>query len=107
MQVAAVYSFNRGKEEVAHRYPDLLTEVNAAIKEVDSSLHKTKTSVEKTMPGRMLYSPRSINDAFKLPFVVRENGRPSVFHATIQQHSTSKATKAISEIGVLFERWTL
>jgi hypothetical protein len=68
VRVAAEYSFNRGKQEIAGRYPHLLAEVYAAIKEVDSSRHKRKRSAEKTMPGRMLYSPRSLNKAFTRAF---------------------------------------
>ena len=68
MQVASVYSFNGGKKEVSRRYPSLLAEVHAVIKEVDSSQHKTKESEEKTMRGRMLFSPKSLNKAFKDAF---------------------------------------
>ena len=68
MRIAAVYSFNKGKEEITKRYPHLLTEVNEVIKAVDASQHKTKKSKEKTMKGDILYSPVSINKAFKAEF---------------------------------------
>src|SRR5437868_13605061 len=68
MQIVAAYSFNRGKERIAKKYPDLMTEVNEVIKQVDSTQLKTKKSIEKTMQGRMLYSPRSLNGAFKRAF---------------------------------------
>lgn len=68
MRVAAVYSFNGGKEAVTKLYPDLLTEMNAAIRVVDASLYKTKESTEKTMLGQMLYSPKALNKAFKSAF---------------------------------------
>lgn len=68
MQIAAKYSFNNGQVEVTHRYPHLLVEVNAAIKQVDAAIHKTKSSTEKTMHGKMLYSPVSLNIAFKRAF---------------------------------------
>jgi len=67
-----MYSFKGGKETVAHRYPDLLVEVNDAIKAVDASKHKTKRSKEKTMRGRMLFDPKSLNRAFKAAFIARE-----------------------------------
>jgi hypothetical protein len=35
---------------------------------VDSERYKTKTSREKTMPGKNLYSPRALNKAFKTEF---------------------------------------
>ena len=68
MRIAGVYSFNHGTETVARLYPDLLTEVNEAIKVVDAAEHKTKKSTEKTMMDRMLYSPKSLNKAFKEAF---------------------------------------
>lgn len=63
-----MYSFNGGKEAVAAHYPHLLVEVNAAIKEVDAAICKTKRSTEKTMPGQMLFSPKAMNKAFKVAF---------------------------------------
>lgn len=68
VRIAGIYSFNNGEKEVAKRYPRLLTEVNQVIKQVDSSKHKTKESDEKTMMGQMLFSPRSMNTAFKKAF---------------------------------------
>ena len=68
MRIAGVYSFKNGKEAVTERYANLLTEVNAAIKAVEASAHKLKVSAEKTMPGQPLYSPLSINKAFKVEF---------------------------------------
>ena len=47
---------------------ELMTEVNDVIKAVDAALHKTKESTEKTMMGRMLFSPKSLNKAFKAAF---------------------------------------
>ncbi|HUD48385.1 MAG TPA: hypothetical protein VMR33_16245, partial [Candidatus Baltobacteraceae bacterium] len=54
MKLAAVYSFNHGTEVVSEKYPELVVEINAAIKSIDVSRHKTKKSKEKTMPGQML-----------------------------------------------------
>jgi len=69
MKLAAVYSFNKGTEIISERYPELVVEINAAIKSIDASQHKTKKSKEKTMPGQMLFSPRSLNKAFEKQFV--------------------------------------
>jgi hypothetical protein len=68
MRLAAVYSFNKGKETVSQQHADLLTEINECVKAVDESQHKVKKSKEKTMPGRILYSPISLNRAFKQEF---------------------------------------
>ncbi len=68
MRIVAAYSFNRGKEEIAEQYPELMAEVNDVVKSVDALQHKSKRSTEKTMMGRLLYSPRAINEAFKKGF---------------------------------------
>lgn len=65
MRVVAVYSFKDGEKVVKKRYTALYEEVLAAIKTIDSESCKTKTSLEKTMPGRVLYSPVELNVAFK------------------------------------------
>jgi len=76
MRIAGVYSFNGGTEAVTKNYPKLLPEVNAVIKSIDSTQHKTKKSTEKTMLGRMLFSPRSLNKAFKKSFASYEGWHP-------------------------------
>ena len=76
MKLAAVYSFNRGTEIVSAKYPELVVEINAAIKSIDASQHKTKESKEKTMPGQMLFSPVSLNTAFKEQFIGRYKWNP-------------------------------
>lgn len=68
MRIAGQYSFNRGQEEVTKRYPQLLAEVVEAVATVDASACKTKHSREVTMPGRLLFSPRFLNSAFKAAF---------------------------------------
>jgi hypothetical protein len=69
--IAGQFSFKDGKEVVNAQFPDLLTEVEAIIQRVDSSKHKRKRSKEKTMRGQLLYSPISINKAFKREFLKR------------------------------------
>ena len=72
MRLAAVYSFNRGNETVSEKYPELLVQINECIKAVDETQHKDKESKEKTMLKRMLYSPVSLNRAFKKEFEKRD-----------------------------------
>jgi hypothetical protein len=63
--IAARYSFNGGAEAVAAKYPHLLKEIEACIHAIDADAHRTKESTEITMMGKMLYSPVSLNEAFK------------------------------------------
>src|SRR3972149_3826160 len=65
MRIVGEYSFNKGKEEVTTKYPDLVREIVMAIQSVDASSCKVKRSREKTMPGKILYSPVHLNGCFK------------------------------------------
>lgn len=75
MKIVAKYDFNGGKKVVETKYAAEYAEIEAAIRAIDSSLYKTKESVEKTMMGKMLFSPAEINKAFK-----RELGKTGWAH---------------------------
>jgi len=68
VKIAGKYSFNKGEQVITNHYPELLSEISAAIQAVNAAEHKNKVSKEKTMPGRMLFNPVSINKAFKAEF---------------------------------------
>jgi hypothetical protein len=46
----------------------LLNEIKSVIAGIDEEVHKTKESAERTMEGRLLYSPTSLNSGFKAEF---------------------------------------
>lgn len=71
MIIAGVYSFNGGKEAVERRYAAELREIKRIISAVDSKGYKTKVSLERTMPGKVLYMPRALNSAFRAEFEAR------------------------------------
>lgn len=71
MKIAGIYSFKNGKEVMETYYATELSEIKTAIYEVDSEKCKIKVSKEKTMPGRMLYRPGSLNKAFRKEFSSR------------------------------------
>lgn len=68
MQIAGIYSFNKGKELIEKAHPKLLDEISGIIASIDARRYKNKKSKEKTMKGRMLYSPIKLNKAFKDKF---------------------------------------
>ncbi len=72
MKITGIYSFNNGREIIEAKFAAELHDVKQVIAAVDSKRHKTKTSREKTMPGRKLYSPRALNKAFEAEFEERE-----------------------------------
>jgi len=61
MKIVGVYSFNGGEKAVQKKYEKELDEVKNVLAHVDAKTHKTKTSKEKTMRDKILYSPRSLN----------------------------------------------
>lgn len=65
LRIVAEFDFCGGKEIVEKYYANELAELKRAISNIDASLYKTKISQEKTMPGKVLYSPTEINQAFR------------------------------------------
>ncbi len=71
MIIAGVYSFKDGKAVIEAKFRSELQEIEQVISSVDSAMHKTKISKEKTTPGRMLYKLGSLNKAFREEFAAR------------------------------------
>lgn len=76
MRIAGTYSFNNGREVVENEYGALLEEIKHVIASIDEEKHKTKESAEKTMTGQLLYSPSSLNKAFKQLFATAQGWAP-------------------------------
>jgi hypothetical protein len=72
MIIAGEYSFNGGKEFICSSYEHLLDEIVEIISAIDANKHKTKISREKTMRGRVLFNPRSLNEEFKSAFYKKQ-----------------------------------
>ena len=65
MQIKAVYSHLNGQEFLLVHRKELWDEIQEVISEIDAEACKTKRSRERTMAGRLLYSPIDMNNAFK------------------------------------------
>ena len=68
MRIAAKYSHLNGWEYMLVHHKLLWDEIQDVIARVDAEACKTKVSKEKTMRGKLLYSPEDMNTAFKLNF---------------------------------------
>ena len=64
MQIKARYSHLNGEEYLLVHCKRLWEEVQAVIAEVDAFSCRTKVSKERTMRGKLLYSPADMNRAF-------------------------------------------
>lgn len=64
MKISEIYSHLNGLEFLIVHQPRLWKEIQNVVAKVDAELCKTKVSKEKTMKGRLLYSPVAMNSAF-------------------------------------------
>ena len=64
MEIIAEYSFKGGKDFLEKLHGNELKEIREIVSLVDASVCKTKKSKEKTMKGKMLYSPIDLNKRF-------------------------------------------
>ena len=78
MIIAGKYSFNNGSEVLREKYPVLLGQIEEIIRDVNASECKIKKSKEKTMQGRLLYSPMALNKAFKKHFARKRQASKKV-----------------------------
>ncbi len=64
MKIAKIYSHLNGLEFLLVHRKKLWKEIQAVIGSVDAAACRTKVSEEKTMRGKLLYSPKDFNRAF-------------------------------------------
>ncbi len=65
MKIVETYSHLNGLEFLLVHKPALWKELKAVVASIDANACKTKVSKEKTMAGRVLYSPVAMNRSFK------------------------------------------
>jgi hypothetical protein len=68
MKIAQKYSHLNGEEYLIVHHEKLYKEINDTIQSIDASKFMTKESKEKTMTGKMLYSPIELNKIFNEKF---------------------------------------
>ncbi len=109
MDIIGEYSFNKGLEFISKHYQSQLEEVKEVIKSIDASECKTKTSREKTMKGKILYSPRRLNEAFADAFASRGWKKERILceYSTnyyIQKGSISRPAPAFREMDFVTDK---
>ena len=68
MNICETYSHLNGLEFLLVHKPFLWHQIQNVIQTVDAEKYKTKISKEKTMKGKVLYSPTAMNASFKKLF---------------------------------------
>jgi len=76
MKIAETYSHLNGLEYLLVHKPKLWEEIKTAIASINAEKCKTKISKEKTMRGKLLYSPIDMNRTFK-KLLSKENWKES------------------------------
>ena len=66
MRIIETYSHLNGFEYVYYHLQPLWEEIRTIIEEIDAEKCRTKISKEKTMKGKILYSPVEMNKMFKM-----------------------------------------
>lgn len=64
MKIIEKYSHLNGEEYLIVHHKAILDEIIGGIKNVDAEKFRTKVSKEKTMKGKLLYNPDSLNKEF-------------------------------------------
>jgi len=96
------YSHLGGLEILKLRYPHIEKEIDLIISSIKITT-KTKVSKEKTMKGRLLYSPKEMNKAFKKEFYKRNYKELKDFY-DIDAYDKTYKIKAFKQINFLKER---
>lgn len=68
MEILGKYSHLNGEEYLIVHHKNIYKEILEIINTVDADRFRTKVSKEKTMRGRLLYSPNELNREFKRLF---------------------------------------
>ncbi len=71
MRIVECYSHLNGYEHILVHKPAIWAELQDVFKGIDAAACKPKVSKEKTMLGRMLYSPTALNRCFKAELTKR------------------------------------
>ena len=64
MRIGAMYSHLNGHEWLLVHEKSIWDEIQRTIAAIQASKFRTKVSREKTMPGKLLFSPKELNKAF-------------------------------------------
>ena len=67
MNISETYSHLNGLEFLLVHKPNLWKEIQAVIAAVDANKCRTKVSKEKTMKGKLLFSPIDMNSVHSAP----------------------------------------
>jgi hypothetical protein len=68
MKIGAMYSHLNGFEWIQYHQKEMWGEIEQIIEAIDAEDYRTKVSKERTMKGKMLFSPADLNSRIKKDF---------------------------------------
>ncbi len=92
MKIIDIYSHLNGLEYMLVRRPGIWEEILVVIEQIDAESCKTKISKEKTMKGKLLYSPIAMNKEFKQMFREKEWNESRVSYWVTKNESLIRKT---------------
>lgn len=94
MKIKYIYSHLYALEGLKAHKPKIWEEIKSTVESIDTKIMKTKKSKEKTMKGKMLYSPSDINAAFKKDFGKKKwKENRQTYYVTSDEKLTNKIVK--------------
>ena len=91
MRIVERYSHLNGEEYLMVHHGAIYKEIEEVVDSVAADRFKTKVSEEKTMPGRLLYSPGDLNGEFDRLFGEREwKGRRYSYYVTTDYRTAQR-----------------
>jgi hypothetical protein len=92
LKIIDIYSHLNGLEYMLVRRPGIWEEILVVIEQIDAESCKTKISKEKTMKGKLLYSPIAMNKEFKQMFREKEWNESRVSYWVTKNESLIRKT---------------
>lgn len=97
MKISQIYSHLNGEEFLIVHKPCLWKEIQDVIGCVNAEKCKTKVSKEKTMKGKILYSPRELNRLFAIEFKKRKWQESRIKYWVTESEKLIRATLTLPE----------
>jgi len=98
MRIAETYSHLNGLEFLLVHKPALWKEIQSVISRVDANKCRTKVSKERTMPGKLLFSPIDMNSAFNRLLRARSWGESRVSYWVTRSEKLIRKTLTMSAV---------
>lgn len=92
MRIAQFYSHLNGYEFLMVHKPHLWQDICDVVSSVDAKIALQKISKEKTMRGKVLYSPTLLNRLFKSEFMSREWSESRISYYVSEDLETTRST---------------